>query len=255
MDSSLIDMSGRVFGSWTVIERAPNRNGKTFWRCQCVCGAKKEVRAAKLRSGHTRSCGCVKARFRHTHGKSRTPEYKIWRGMIQRCRDLKDPHYGGRGIRVVFKSFQEFFAEVGKRPSADHSIDRWPNFDGDYAPGNVRWATWSQQNANQRRRTYCPRGHPLSGNNARVRSRNGSTQRECRICRRLFRNMGEAAQRFSHKPLVLLNGVPPLVPWNSVPKTWPANEKTAAILAQKVLAKQARGRETPSDLRHSPAAP
>src|SRR5271165_6605717 len=95
---------------------------------------------------------------------------------------------------------------------------------------------------------HIPRGHPLSGNNARVRSRNGSTQRECRICRRLFRNMGEAAQRFSHKPLVLLNGVPPLVPWNSVPKTWPANEKTAAILAQKVLAKQARGRETPSDL-------
>jgi hypothetical protein len=99
-----------------------------------------------------------------THGMRRTVEYKTWIGMRQRCRNPRNKNfrnYGGHGIKVCFKSFEEFYTEVGPKPSPDHSIDRFPDNNGHYEKGNIRWATWSQQNANKRRRTHCPRGHPL----------------------------------------------------------------------------------------------
>jgi len=86
----------------------------------------------------------------------RTPEYVAWVGMIQRCenRKLPDfPRWGGRGIRVCRrwrKSFAAFLADVGGRPSTLHSLDRYPRRDGNYEPGNVRWATKREQARNTR---------------------------------------------------------------------------------------------------------
>ncbi len=83
----------------------------------------------------------------------------IWRAMIQRCEDDKADNYaryGGRGISVCRRwrdSCESFIADMGIRPSAQYSLDRFPDNDGNYEPGNVRWATKDQQRANQRLRT------------------------------------------------------------------------------------------------------
>lgn len=97
------------------------------------------------------------------HGQSdATKEYIAWKAMKQRCYDPNFKSfdaYGGRGIKVYRhwkNSFIKFFEDVGRAPSALHSLDRYPNNDGNYEPGNVRWATPKQQNNNRRkRRFYC----------------------------------------------------------------------------------------------------
>ena len=95
-----------------------------------------------------------------THGLSHMPEYRIWKGMLARCHNSKSPNwedYGGRGIKVLFASFEEFFAEIGPRPSPDLSVDRIDN-DGNYESGNIRWAIRSQQAKNKRtsKEPRCP---------------------------------------------------------------------------------------------------
>lgn len=96
--------------------------------------------------------------MKRTHGEAwKTPEYAAWQHIIQRCRNSKNrgyKNYGGRGIRVCEEwanSYAAFLAYVGRRPSPKHSIDRYPNNDGNYEPGNVRWATQSDQVKNSRR--------------------------------------------------------------------------------------------------------
>lgn len=90
------------------------------------------------------------------HGKTNSPEFWAWQAMQQRCYNPKQrsyPHYGGRGIAVYEpwrKSFAAFLAYVGPRPSEAHSLDRYPDNDGDYEPGNIRWATSHQQQSNRR---------------------------------------------------------------------------------------------------------
>jgi hypothetical protein len=89
------------------------------------------------------------------HGMWGTPEYKAWENLRNRCRNPNNPkyeYYGGRGVtwHPLFDSFSEFFKEVGLRPSSGHSIDRYPNNNGNYEPGNLRWATIEQQNLNLR---------------------------------------------------------------------------------------------------------
>jgi hypothetical protein len=86
------------------------------------------------------------------HGMFGTPEYNSWRAMKDRCCRKAHPHYngyGGRGITVEYRSFDEFYADVGDRPSENHSIDRIDN-DGNYAKGNCRWATRGEQRRNSR---------------------------------------------------------------------------------------------------------
>lgn len=106
-----------------------------------------------------------------SHRRWNTPEYRIWQQMIQRCHNPKRPQYrywGGRGIVVCDlwrHSFVQFFADVGLRPSAQHTLDRIDN-DGNYEPGNVRWATLSQQSGNRRR--------PRKGSNANGRPNTSS---------------------------------------------------------------------------------
>jgi hypothetical protein len=133
--------------------------------CRCVCGGVAKVTPLNLRSHTVKSCGCkrnelIGASFR-THGQSskyggKTPEYSAWSHMKQRCLDPECDiyeNYGKRGITIYatwISSFESFFEYMGPRPSAHHSIDRIDN-DGNYEPGNVRWATSKQQTRNTRR--------------------------------------------------------------------------------------------------------
>lgn len=93
---------------------------------------------------------------RLTHGMSKTPEYKAWQNMVARCECKTSTgfhHYGGRGISVCKEwrdSFETFLDHVGKRPGSMYSLDRFPNTNGNYEPGNVRWATKLEQQRNLR---------------------------------------------------------------------------------------------------------
>lgn len=162
-----INLSGSRFGRLEAIA-VEYRDGIRRWRCRCDCGAETVARTAKLRNGHTSSCGCLAretiAKTSRRHGQAsrsaRTAEYRIWRAMIERCTNAKHKsydRYGGRGISVCPEwrdSFEAFFAYMGLRPTASHSIDRFPDNDGDYRPGNVRWALPTEQGANRTHRGY-----------------------------------------------------------------------------------------------------
>lgn len=166
LDERVHDLQGRVFGRLTVTGRASNgAGGKTRWACVCSCGGASVVAGRDLSTGHTRSCGCLRDELtavRATvHGHARRgqkhPLYDTWKTLVQRCTNPNDkhwPYYGGRGISVCPEwrdSFPAFLADLGERPAPGLSIDRIDN-DGDYEPGNVRWATRSEQMANTRPR-------------------------------------------------------------------------------------------------------
>ena len=161
-----------VFGRLTVTGEAEPyvdpKSGRKYrrWHVLCDCGNTKAVAENNLRSGRTTSCGCVRndptMSTCVTHRMSGTPEYAAWESMIRRCTSMtwkqyKD--YGGRGITVCdewLHNFAAFYAHVGPRPEGCYpsgislwSLDRIEN-DGDYEPGNVRWATRRQQQENRR---------------------------------------------------------------------------------------------------------
>lgn len=129
--------------------------------CQCDCGKVWPVALRYIKSGMTKSCGCLKAELRklpRSHGMSgrfnKSTEYKIWASMIQRCTNAKEwafQYYGGRGITVCdrWRKFENFYADMGPRPSKELSLDRIdPN--GNYEKSNCRWATKSEQSYNRR---------------------------------------------------------------------------------------------------------
>lgn len=151
-----IDMTGRKCGRWTVLAPVTGR-GAVRWLCRCECGSEREVWGQTLRNGSSRSCGCLASettsRLRGRHRMSGTPEYVSWSGMIARCMSPTNPafpRYGGRGISVCERwlVFERFFEDMGPKPSARHSIDRINN-DGNYEPGNCRWASSLEQQANR----------------------------------------------------------------------------------------------------------
>lgn len=155
-------MIGRRFDRWTVVAFADQDDRcRRRWRCSCDCGTERAVWEQLLTSGRSRSCGCLqreRASANIKHGcarhNGRRSEHRIWCQMRQRCASPKDKRfhdYGGRGIRVCprWESFECFLEDVGQRPSGEHSLDRIDN-DGNYEPGNVRWATRSEQQRNRR---------------------------------------------------------------------------------------------------------
>lgn len=167
------DQRGRKFGRLTVISfEGLDAKSKAWWRCQCDCGGTIKVTTGELnRKGEGRhgvlSCGCLqidktKERFtKHGHAtlKGTTSEYQAWCDMRQRCSNpnaQEYKRYGARGISVCPEwnnSFDAFLSDVGPRPGPEYSLDRIdPN--GNYEPGNIRWATWKVQMRNQRRTTY-----------------------------------------------------------------------------------------------------
>lgn len=144
---------GNRYGLLTVIERVPG-GARRMYRCRCDCGGEKSAAGSALTRGRVQSCGCLlPAKHGHTTG-GWSPTYNTWVSMLQRCTNPRATYYryyGGRGIAVCdrWRSFASFLADMGERP-AGKSIDRIDT-NGDYEPGNCRWATASEQRRNQRR--------------------------------------------------------------------------------------------------------
>lgn len=165
---TLIDMSEAESGLLVVIEKAPPDSAGpskgALWLARCRgCGSVRAYRGIDLRRGSAKSCGCstaaVISESRKTHGATRTPEYKAWRSMIDRCE--RKTHrsycrYGAKGVAVCPQwrhDFPAFFREVGQKPSAEYTLERVSNSRG-YEPGNVRWATRIEQARNRSSNRY-----------------------------------------------------------------------------------------------------
>ena len=202
-ERKLIDLSGQKFGRLLVLKRAENHGRETYWKCRCDCGNIKEINGAKLKNGHTKSCGCLSkettSEIFKTHGMSSTRLYRIYKKMYRRCYKPKTKwfeNYGGRGITIC----QEWLGEQGfenfakwsmKNGYADNlSIDRKDNDKG-YSPDNCRWASAKEQANNTRSTVFLTyKGETKSASEwseitgirqdtLTMRKRNGWSDEEC----------------------------------------------------------------------------
>lgn len=155
--------TGQRFGRFVVLADAPRRSGARAYCCVCDCGENRTVDGPALTRGLSQSCGCLKRErtgdARRSHGRSGDAIYRIWCGIKTRCSNpgrREFSYYGGRGISVCERwrdgdgsrsGFECFVADMGERPSPDHSVERIDN-DGNYDPNNCVWATTLEQRRN-----------------------------------------------------------------------------------------------------------
>lgn len=160
------DITGQRFGRLVALGPVDRQvfasQAKLGWLCKCDCGKDFKTLGSSLLARRTRSCGCYnvelaseRAKCNITHGLSSSSEYRAWRSMHHRCENpnaQQFKNYGGRGITVCerWKKFENFYADMGPRPSKRHSLDRYPDKNGKYELGNCRWATGKQQAGNRR---------------------------------------------------------------------------------------------------------
>ena len=151
------NLIGKKFGLLTVISQRESKNGKRMWECKCDCGTTVSISTDRLKSGHTKSCGCVAGRpGGKSPGWKGTVVYSRWQAMKKRCYQVGTEgyeNYGGRGIKVCDEwknnpsAFCEWALENGF--SEELTLDR-KDVNGDYCPENCKWSTKTEQNRNKR---------------------------------------------------------------------------------------------------------
>jgi hypothetical protein len=164
--SKAINLTGQKFGRLAVLYRITSKDHRARWHCICDCGNEIDIDSNKIKSGHTRSCGCLKQEFmdnggsNKTHGKTKTRLYRIWGGMLSRCenpnREKFKKDYQDRFITVCpeWHDFSVFHDWALANGYADNlMIDRIDN-NGSYKPDNCRWVTAKVQGNNKRNNRY-----------------------------------------------------------------------------------------------------
>jgi len=156
------DLTGQQIGNWFVESFAFRKDKNYYWNVVCICGTKRLTQAV----GRAKSCGCIRDENMknnnraYKHGMDATKFYRIWQGIKRRCNNKNDPafvHYGGRGIKCLWNSFEEFRYDMyesymlheKKYGGINTSIDRIDN-EGHYEKSNCKWATKSEQMRNKR---------------------------------------------------------------------------------------------------------
>lgn len=160
-----VDLIGQRFGKLTVTKRiGPNKYRGILWRCQCDCGGTTRAVTGDLRRGKVKSCGCSHYKDRQTLNGKPTRLYRIWKNMKKRCYNTRNHdflYYGVRGITVCeewheFAPFQQWALANGY--TDELTLDRVNN-DGNYEPGNCRWATRKEQAQHRRPNGSVIRNH------------------------------------------------------------------------------------------------